>query len=140
MAETKFESKIKTINKSEEQLFLFLSDFRNLTAHIPQDKIQDWQADEKSCTFSIPNLGKGGLDIVISEPNKMIKYAGTGKLPFSFFFWIQLKEVAEKDTKMKLTIKAELNMMLKMTLKKPLEDGIDKLADQMAVLMNNANL
>lgn len=140
MAETKFESSVKTVNKPAKALFNFLSDFRNLSPYIPQDKIQNWQADEKTCHFSIPNMGDGGLEIVNAEANNFIKYTGVGKMPFNFFFWIQFKEVAPNDTKIKLTIKADLNMMMKMTLKKPLTEGIDKLADQMAMLMNGANI
>lgn len=140
MAETTFESAIKTVYKTEQQLFELLSDFTKIAPYMPVDKIENWQASPVSCSFTIPKLGDGGLEIVNAEPNKVIKYKGLGKLPFSFFFWIQIKEVGPYTTKMKLTLKAELNMMMKMALKKQLQEGIDMMGDQMATLLNAIRL
>ena len=50
------------------------------------------------------------------------------------FFWIQLVEKSVDDTRMKLTIKADLNMFLKPMLSKPLTEGIEKIADMLASL------
>jgi len=137
MAETKFESKVKTINKSDKDLFEFVTDFTKLGAFIPKDKIENWQATKETCSFTIPKVGDGGLEIVHSEPCKMVKYGGTGNLPFALNLWIQFVQVAPNDTKMKLTIKADLNMMMKMSLKKPLQQGVDQMADQLTMLFNN---
>jgi carbon monoxide dehydrogenase subunit G len=46
--------------------------------------------------------------------------------------WVQLKETAEQETKMKLTIKADLNPFLKPMVSKPLQEGINKIADVLA--------
>ena len=52
-----------------------------------------------------------------------------GKLPvfIPFNFWIQLLPTGEFSCKMKLTIKAELNMFIKGMVKKPLQAVLDKL-------------
>jgi hypothetical protein len=46
-----------------------------------------------------------------------------------FNFWIQLLPVTEETCKMKLTLKAELNIFIKGMLQKPLQEGIEKMAD-----------
>jgi len=56
--------------------------------------------------------------------------------PLDFNLWIQLKQVAPYDTRMKITVKAELNMMMKMLLKDKLQKGIDAMADQIAMAFN----
>jgi hypothetical protein len=48
-------------------------------------------------------------------------------LPFNF--WIQILPVTSDSCKMKLTIKAEISMFLKPMVSKPLNEGIEKLAD-----------
>ena len=48
-----------------------------------------------------------------------------------FNLWVQLKQVAHNDTKVKITIKADLNPMLKMMVNKPLQNFVDKLVEGM---------
>ena len=59
---------------------------------------------------------------------------GIESVPYKFFFWIQLKEMAQNDTKIKLTIKAKLNPLIKSAANKPLQTFIDSLVDQLGVL------
>ena len=48
--------------------------------------------------------------------------------------WIQLKESAEDETKLKLTVKADLNVFIKPMVSKPLQEGLDKIAEMLTVL------
>ena len=90
------------------------------------------QAKDKGLDFS----HSAGLKIVDKEPNKTIKFTGNDKIPFEFFVWIQLKMVAPYDTRLKITLKAKLNMMMKMMVGKKLQSGIDSMADQIAAAFN----
>lgn len=135
---TEFESKIVTINRKAEDIYRVLSDFRLFTPFIPKDKLEGWAAQEDSCSFIINGVGQTGLKIVEKEPFKTIKVTGDGKLPFEFFLWVQLVEVNPSDTKMKLTLKADLNVMLKMMLQKQLAEGIDKMAEGIAEAFNRS--
>lgn len=133
---TEFESKIVVIQHKSEDVFRVLSDFRLFTPFIPTDKLEGWKAEEDSCSFIVNGIGQTGLKIVEKEPFKLVKITGDGKLPFEFFLWIQLNEVEPNDTRMKLTLKAELNMMLKMMLEKKIEEGINTLAEGIAAAFN----
>jgi carbon monoxide dehydrogenase subunit G len=53
-----------------------------------------------------------------------------------FTFWVQLKEAAPYDTRMRLVLHAELNMMLKMMLGSKLQSGIDQMAETIAAAFN----
>jgi hypothetical protein len=46
--------------------------------------------------------------------------------------WIQGLPVDEQNSKMKLTLKAELNPFIKSMVEKPLQDGLEKIADALA--------
>ena len=129
--ETKIESRVGTIASSEERIYNFLSNFNNFKQFIPDDKVQDFQSTEDSCQFSVPNMGKVGLRIIEKIPYNTVKISGDGMANQQFNLWVQLKQVTESDTKVKLTIKAELNPMLKMMVTKPLQNFVNKLVEAM---------
>lgn len=132
---TEVESKVVAIKNTSEFVFNALSDFRNFNSMVnmvPDGQLTDWQADENTCRFKVKGFDLG-LKFVEKEPYKTLKLTGDGKVPFEFFFWIQMKEVAPYDVRMKLTVHADLNMMMKMMLKGKLQDGVDKMAEQIAM-------
>jgi carbon monoxide dehydrogenase subunit G len=129
--ETKIESRVGTITSSEEKIYNFVSNFNNFKQFIPADKVQDFESTEDSCHFSVPNMGKVGLRIIEKTPFNTVKVSGDGMANQQFNLWVQLKQVAENDTKVKVTIKADLNPMLKMMVSKPLQNFVDKLVEAM---------
>jgi len=132
---TTYESDIKTISSNEEVVFGILSDLQNLQKIKENasftDKVKDLQFDADSCSFAVEGFGKMGFRIVEREPFKTIKLASE-KAPVEVSVWIQLKQVAENDTRMKLTLKAELPTMIKMMVDKKLKEGINAIADILA--------
>ena len=132
---TTYESDIKTISSDEEVVFGILSDLNNLRKyqeHIPlTDKVKNLQFDTDSCSFVVDVFGKVGFRIVEREPFKTIKLTSENA-PFEINVWIQLKGVAENDTKLKLTMKAELPTMIKMMVDKKLQQGINEIAEILA--------
>ena len=129
--ETKIESRVGTIAATEERIYNFISNFNNFKQFIPGDKIKDFESTEDSCKFSVPNMGKLGLRIIEKTPYNTIKVSGDWMANQQFNLWVQLKQAAENDTKFKITIKAELNPMLKMMVSKPLQNFVDKLVEAM---------
>ena len=135
---SKYTSKVGKINKSDQLIYSFLTDFNNLKSVVPEDKVKNFEATEDTCKFNIEGVGQAGLKIIEKEPNKLIKITSDGKSPFSFFFWIQLKPMEEEEntTAVRLTIDANLNPMMKMMVGKHLQKGIDSIVDQIVVFFN----
>lgn len=133
---TEFVSEIKAIPYNEDRIFNLLSDLSNLEKikdRIPDDKINDFEFDKDSCSFTVAPVGKITFQIVERDPYKTIKFTTTNS-PVPLFLWIQLKQVAENDTRMKLTVKAELNAFLKPMVSKPLQEALDKISTVLASL------
>lgn len=132
---TTYESDIKTISSSEEMVFGILSDLNNLSRlkDIPaaNDKIKDLQFDTDHCSFGVEGMGRIGFKIIEREPFKTIKLESE-QSPVHVNIWIQLKQVEENDTCMKLTLKADLPAMIKMMVDKKLKEGINAIADVLA--------
>jgi len=129
---TKIESKITKTEVSSEKLFSFVSDFNNFESIIPADRVKNWEADEESCSFTIEGIGSAALRIIEKEPNNMVKITSEGQTPISFMMWVQLKELAENDTRIKITIDPQINMMMMSMVKKPLKQFVDMLAERMS--------
>lgn len=137
----KITSKIGTIVKPEVGIYNFLSNLNNLEKFIPSNQINNWQADEDSCKFSAEQIGEISVSIINREPYKTIKFKGeSGSQPISFLFWIQLKEIANNDTKIRLTIDVELPMMMRMMAKKPIEQGLNSLVDRICPIISELDL
>ena len=146
MSLSKYVSEVKTTNHNQQVVFNYLSNFENLAAYlnsgliekiteqVPQIKITDFQSDKDSCKFNITGLGVAEIKIVDRDPFKTIKVESSGGLPLSFTFWIQLLPVDSYQTKMRLTLHAEMSMMIKMMAGNKLEDGLNQLAETLSTL------
>lgn len=128
---SKYESRVGKVKQESKLLYGFISDMRNFKQFIPGDSITNWQADKNNCEFEVSPLGKTRLKIIDSEEYKLVKFEGDGLNNTSFFLWVQLKEIDTLDTRVKITIKADLNPMLKMMAAKPISDFLEKLISGM---------
>lgn len=133
---TKFESDVKFIPASQEAVYEKLSDLNNLEKlkdRLPADKVKNLTFDSDSMSVEVSPVGKISLQIVEKEPCKCIKF-GTTDSPLPFNLWIQLLPVTETECKMKLTIGVELNPFMKAMVQKPLQEGLQKMADMLALI------
>ena len=130
----KFESSIKQIPYSQEAVYRNISDLSNLERvrdRVPADKVKDFSFDHDSVTISVDPVGQITLRIVEREEPKCVKFETT-QSPMPFNLWIQVLPVNETTSKMKVTVKAELNPFIKSMVEKPLQDGVEKIADALA--------
>jgi Carbon monoxide dehydrogenase subunit G (CoxG) len=146
MSVSKYVSDVKIIPHNIEVIFHFLSDFENLSKYFNEDvlsaisekvkqiKISNFESDHDSCRFEIGGLGKAEIRIIEKTPFTTIKIEGQGNMPVEIKFWIQLLPLEAYKTKMRLTLHAEMGMMVRMMAGNKLEKGIDQLADALAVL------
>lgn len=131
----KYESKQVQIARPAEMIYKTLSDFSNFTP-ILQDKVEDWCATSDTCSFKVKGFTVK-LRIVEREENRVVKVSGEDGSPFDFTFWLQLKEMDANDTRMRLVLHIELNMMMKMMIGGKVKDALDQIADQIAGSFNS---
>ena len=131
-----FESSIRQIPYKQEAVFNMLSDLSNierLKDKLPEDKLEQMTFDSASISMSVNPVGQIKLRIVEREAPKCIKFE-TAESPVPFNLWIQVVPNGDNACKMKLTIKAELNPFIKGMVKKPLMEGLEKIADLLQVI------
>ncbi|MBM6654331.1 SRPBCC family protein [Bacteroides mediterraneensis] len=136
-----FESNVKHVPYSQERVYNKLSDLNNLEGVRDRlnevkdkldGKLEDMSFDRDSITLKVQGINLT-LRIIEREPLKCIKFEGD-KSPVPLNLWIQILPVTEGEAKMKVTIRAEVNMFMKAMVSKPLQEGVEKLADMLAML------
>ncbi len=132
-----YQSSVKHIAASAERVFSKLTDLSQLQPvidkykeQVPQDKvrIKDITLNTDSVYIEIDPVGQVGLKIIETEPFKTIKFAAD-RSPLDFNFWIQLVEKEPGDTKLRLTLRADIPFFMKPMIGGKLEQGIEMMAE-----------
>lgn len=133
-------SGIKSIKATQAQVYNKLSDLSGmatigeaLKGHPEASKIAIEGIDQDNCAFIIPGAGRLHLRIVEREPEKTIKLEAIDA-PIALMMWIQLVPADTYDTRLRLTLRTELNFIMKKMIGGKLQEGVEKLADMMAMI------
>lgn len=152
---TKKESEIKYISRPVNVVYERLADLRNLqflkdkiddpqvqammASQVPADKIEQVRSvlekmefTEDSVAIDSP-LGQVTLNIVEREEPKLLKFGAEGA-PIPLNLWIQLLPTDELNSKLKVTVGAEVNLFMKAMVGKPLQQAADGLAQVLSVI------
>lgn len=156
MSQNDYVSSVKTIPYAQDTVYTYLSDMRNLE-RIKQrlsdpsvkERIQQMASqhnvgdiEEKldkitftQDTLSIAGSPVGGLSlkIVERETPKTIKMQGEGT-PVGVNMWIQLLPVDNLSCKMRVTLRADLNMFLRGMVGKHLQQAVENIASTLSSL------
>jgi hypothetical protein len=131
---TKFESSIKLVPYSQQAVYNNISDLRNLEKvrdRVPEGKVENFAFDQDTVSVTVSPVGELKLRICDREEPKCVKFE-TVQSPVPFNLWIQVLPVDESSSKMKVTVKAELNPFIKGMVSGPLQDGVEKIADALS--------
>ena len=135
MSESKYESKITSAPCTAEQIYRVLSNMQNLERvrdMIPKHKVQEMDIEPDRVRIKVDGLAqKITIAIVDRIENDTIKFGAEG-VPMDANFWIQLKQLSPVDTRIKLTVKADIPMMFKLMIGSKLQDGLNQAADMLA--------
>ncbi len=133
---SKFESSIKQIPYPQAAVYRNVSDLDNLERVrnlVPADKVKDFRFDHDTVSVSVPPVGEIRLRIVGREEPKCVKFE-TEQSPMHFNLWIQVLPVTENSSKMKVTVEADIPLMLRPMVSGPLKEGLEKIADALATV------
>lgn len=152
-----FVSNVKTIPYSQEKVYLKLSDLRNLQSlkekinsadassinAIPgvdegkmeqaRQYLNNLEFDQDSISIGGTPVGNIKIQIVERDEPKCIKFEGQGT-PIPLNLWIQILPIDADSSKVRVTLRAELNIFLKGMLQKPLQEAVERIADTLAMI------
>ena len=117
-----------------EDVYRNISDLSNLERvrdRVPQDKLKSFSFDQDSVSINVDPVGDLRLRIIEREENKCVKFEAE-QSPLPFNLWIQVLPVSDTESKMKITVAADIPFMLKGMVSGPLQDGVEKIADALS--------
>jgi carbon monoxide dehydrogenase subunit G len=125
----RIEGKKVTINSDQQKVFDFLADFNNIGSLMP-DQVKEWESDEETCSFKITGIGKIKMRYLKKESPTLIEMGPGGNASLNFSLVIKLHEEDGK-TIAKGEVDADLNPMLAMMAKRPLENLINEITSKL---------
>ncbi len=151
----KCESGVKQINYPQETVYAKIADLNNLSLirdkfndfgaqsrmkeNIPEEKIEQvrktldtMQFDTDSVSFNMNPIGQIAIQVVEREAPNNIKFSSVSS-PIGFSIVVHLLHTTEETCRIKVTLDANINPFLQAVLEKQLKQGVDKLADMLAI-------
>jgi carbon monoxide dehydrogenase subunit G len=119
---TIFESN-SSIVQPISKVYAFLSDLNNHQQLMPEN-IYNWSSTADEARFTIQNMAKLALKVSSRIENKEILIIPAEEAPFALDMKWTLTESGDQ-TNAKLTVSADLNMMMKMLASGPLQKLVD---------------
>lgn len=146
-------SSVKNISAPVERVYATLSNLENLRPLIERaqndeglrekmrqaeqenalEQLKDIEITADSIAIPTPMFGTISMHIIEREEGKCIKFE-TQQSPVKANLWIQTLPVSSDQSKMKLTIDADIPFMLKAMVGGKLKDGVEKIADALAMI------
>lgn len=152
----KYESSVKELAYSQQSVYNKLSDLThlesirqrlddpNLQAQMAgkvseeqlakaKEQIEKMKLTADELSIELPMMGELQVKVVERTPDKCVKFQSV-KSPVPFTFWVQVVPFGEAMSKLKLTIDASLNPFIRPMVEKPLKQGLEKVADMLAMI------
>lgn len=120
----------KQITASAETIFAFLSDFNNLEELMPS-KVVNWSSTLTSCAFTIEGMAHLNMAFGKNIENEKIEMISKGKNPFDYDLSTNISKVDDNKCEVNIVFNADMNAMIAMMAKKPLQNFVDVLVERL---------
>lgn len=128
---TRIESKTVTVDKSANELYNMMLDFRNFHKVMPES-VTKFESDENSFLFAMKGMPEVTMVLEEKREPEYILFKSAGKIEFSLACYLTPK--TENTCEAHFEFIGHFNAMLRMMVEKPLKNFIETLADKMSRL------
>ena len=130
-----YKSKQTLVSKAPYELYMAVTDLRNILNMLPQDKKEGVTADFDSIHATVQGFNIG-VRVIERSPYNLIRLKDDGA-PFSFNIELHFDPTAySSQTLFHIVVDAELNSMMKTLLGSKIQTALDKIADSLADASN----
>jgi len=133
---TNIESNKAIINRSDFEIFNFLSDFTHFSNLMPE-QITNWQATTDTCSFTIQAMASISMKIDERIPYSEIRIKSDTSSPIEFTMHCLLNKISDNATQVNINFIADLPPMIKMMATKPLKNFVDLLVVRLKEFAEN---
>ncbi len=126
------ESPKSTVDKSQKELFEFLTNLENFKSILP-DSLEEFSVRDDSFKFQLKGMPAIRLAFVEKQEFEIIKLKATSD-SFPVYLTCRIIPISETQSEAQLFFDGEVNAMMAMMLKKPLQNLLNDLAGKMGAL------
>jgi carbon monoxide dehydrogenase subunit G len=123
-----------TLAAQAEQVIAFLSETKNYALLLPENQTSGFQCSPTQFSFKAAGQIELTLEKQLVETN-LLHFKGAKSNPFAFDLYVRI-QAEQNTTKGYIEIKADLNMMLKMLVEKPLQKLLTEMASNLATQLS----
>ena len=130
-----YKSKQTLVSKAPYELYMAITDLRNIVNMLPADKREGVTADFDSIHATVQGFSIG-VRVTERSPYNLIRLKDDGA-PFSFSIELHFDQAAySSQTLFQIVVEAELNFMMKTLLGSKIQTALDKIAEGLADASN----
>lgn len=126
------ELKTKSTNK---KLFEFLTDFKNFKLILPEDKAENFNCDEHSCSFVIKGITPMKVVLAGKHPFSKILFNSEGLGKFNFNLEVNFTGAGDEIGTCKIELSGDINPFIKAMAEKPLTALVNSMNQKLAALV-----
>jgi len=126
-----FESRKGMVSSSAKEFYIFVTDLRNFERFVPEKSVKNWLADKELCTFNVPMAGTIKVRIAVKSAYTLVSFEGDALNKNDFLLSLLIDEKGDNLAEVQISLKADLNPMLKMMASKPIEQFLEMMIVQM---------
>lgn len=121
----------KTVPRSQEETYEFLTDFRNFEQLMPDSVVKFELLDDDRFVFALKGMPEIVLKRKEEQPNsKVILGAASEKLPFTLT--MDIAASGENECTVQWSFEGEFNAMMAMMIKSPITNFIETLSENLS--------
>lgn len=125
-----FTSEWTPISAPADKVFAKATDLEKLAEVMPE-QIVNWKSEADRCSFTIKGMTSLSLRVDEKKAPHFMRLIPDGKSPVEFELLFHLKETGEASSSAMVEIAADLNPMLAMMAKRPLQNLVDTIASKL---------
>ncbi len=126
------ESPKSNVQKSQKELYEYLTDLENFKNILP-DSLEEFSIRDDSFKFQLKGMPAVRLGFYKKQEFDLIKLKATSD-SFPIYLTCKIIPISDSKSEAQLFFDGEINAMMAMMLKKPLQNLLDGLAEKMASL------
>jgi len=131
---TNIKSNKQTISASAAKIYEFLTDFNNLEKLMPE-KVTNWKSTMTTCSFTIQGMATLNMAQGNNKENELVHMKADGKNPFHYDLNTHIQAQGNDDAEVFVELNADMNPMVAMMAKKPLENFVNILVNELSKQM-----
>lgn len=129
----KLESQKVTANKSQQEMFNFLTNVQNFEQIMPESKEKFQVISEDSFLFQLKGMPEIRLKIIETDEPKLV-VLGSNSDKFPFRLKTHIEEAGADKSEVHMEFEGEFNAMMSMMIKSPLKKFITALTENIGKL------